>query len=206
MKTLVLELSSARGSIAWSDAAAEPFSIEFRNDRRHSGLFFENIKEALHRFGNPQRMVVGLGPGSYAGTRIAIAAATGLQAAVGAQLAGLPSLCAMETEASEYAVIGDARRDSYFFARVVARRCVEGPNLCTADEMVKRLATVTFPVLTTEPLMLFPDATVSFPSARVLAEIASSDAQTLTTSPLEPIYLREPHITESKRGLSSATK
>jgi tRNA A37 threonylcarbamoyladenosine modification protein TsaB len=81
MKILALELSSSIGSIAWIDDAADPFSTTFANDRKHSGLFFENLERCLLRFGNPELIVVGLGPGSYAGTRIAIATAIGLEAA-----------------------------------------------------------------------------------------------------------------------------
>ena len=135
MKILALELSSGQGSIAWVEDDRDLFVSEFANDRKHSGLFFENLQRSIAQFGKADRIVVGLGPGSYAGTRIAIATAMGLQAATCAELIGLPSLCAMPTEETEYAVIGDARRQSFFFARVLGRCCVEGPVLCTQEEL-----------------------------------------------------------------------
>ena len=101
MKVLGLELSSARGSIAWLENETELFVQEFANDRKHSGLFFESLQGSIARFGKADRIVVGLGPGSYAGTRIAIATAIGLQTATGAELIGLPSICAMPTDAAE---------------------------------------------------------------------------------------------------------
>src|SRR3712207_3184355 len=118
MKVLALELSSSHGSIALSDAGTLCFAAEFANDRKHSGLFFTHLERCVAECGNAERIVVGLGPGSYAGTRITIAAAIGLAAASDAQLLGLPSISALTTDEPEYAVIGDARRQSFFFVRV----------------------------------------------------------------------------------------
>src|SRR3954453_21686119 len=118
MKILALELSSGQGSIAWAEDGQQLGAMKFPNDRKHSGLFFENLERSLAQFGNPDRIVVGLGPRSYAGTRIAIATATGLQVAAESELLGLPSLCAIATDAPDYAVIGDARRQSFYFAHI----------------------------------------------------------------------------------------
>src|SRR4051812_23528687 len=114
MRVFALELSSARGSIACLDEGAELFHTEFANDRKHSGRFFEELQHCVTQCGNPDEIIVGLGPGSYAGTRIAIAAAIGLESATGARLIGAPSVCALPVDASEYGVIGDARRQSFF--------------------------------------------------------------------------------------------
>src|SRR6266852_643540 len=135
MKILALELSSGRGSIAWRDDESDPFAVTFSNDRKHSGLFFENLQRCSRQFGAPDLIVVGLGPGSYAGVRIAIAAAVGLRMASAAKLIGLPSICAIDTGASEYCAIGDARRHSFFFARVNEGKLLEGPSLHSAAEL-----------------------------------------------------------------------
>ena len=198
MKILAFELSSPQGSIAWQETGAEPFSRSFQNDRKHSGLFFENVELCLKRFGNPDRLVIGLGPGSYAGTRIAIATATGLAAINRSELIGIPSLCAMETEAKQYAVIGDARRGSYYFAHVRDRRCVEGPLLRTEGELKDHLMNFADPVYATEPLPVFPDVTVNYPAAVLLTQIAATTPPPADALPLEPLYLREPNITYPK--------
>ncbi len=194
MKLLALELSSPEGSIAWSDDEEELFSTTFANDRRHSGAFFENLRACLARFGNPARIVVGLGPGSYAGTRIAIAAATGLAAANGAELAGAASLCAIAIEATEYVAIGDARRQSFWFAHVREREAQEGPLLCSAEELQERLRGLDCPVVASEALAVYPEAVIAHPSAAILTQCAVQ----ITPEPLEPIYLRAPHITYPK--------
>ena len=94
MKILALELSTARGSLAWLDSDAESFR-DWPNDRKNSAAFFENIDIVTKKFGPPEEIIVGLGPCSYAGTRIAISAAFGLQISFGARLVGYPSICAI---------------------------------------------------------------------------------------------------------------
>lgn len=204
MKILALELSSARGSIAWADGDAVVDSSVFANDRKHSGLFFEHVQQFLMRFGKPDRIAVGLGPGSYAGTRIAIAAAIGLQTAFDARLVGMPSLCAIGSDNREYAVVGDARRNSFYIAHVRERRCVSGPQLCSEEELREQIASATSPIFATEFLPGFGAALVAHPSAAILAELATREHTDLATAPLEPIYLREPHITQARNAPAAA--
>lgn len=202
MNVLALELSSARGSIALQNAGEIVFEREFPNDRKHSGVFFENLQLCLAGCGNPDAIVVGLGPGSYAGTRIAIAAAVGLSAATGAKLCGVSSLCAMPVDANEYAAIGDARRQTFYFAQVRDRELVEPPQLCAPSELHERLSRLAVPVLATETIAAFPQAVVCYPSASLLATIAPSPER--PAGSLEPMYLREPHITYPKTALPHA--
>src|ERR1700730_5621855 len=112
MKTLALDLSTARGSLAWLNDDVD-LVREWPNDRKDSGPFFENLAEVRKQFGLPDKIIVVLGPVSYAGVRIAISAAIGLQTASNAQLIGFPSICAIESD--EYCGIGDGRRHSIFF-------------------------------------------------------------------------------------------
>ena len=66
MKTLAFELSTARGSVAWLDGDIE-FTREWPNDRKNSAAFFQNLQAVGRKFGAPETITVGLGPGSYAG-------------------------------------------------------------------------------------------------------------------------------------------
>src|SRR5260370_29262098 len=99
MKILALELSSARGSVALFNDGNVVFFREWQNDRKNSGPFFEYLTEVQKQFGKPDTIVVGLGPGSYAGTRIAVSAAVGLQAASDARLIGFASIFAIQCDA-----------------------------------------------------------------------------------------------------------
>jgi len=199
MKTLALELSSARGSLAWLDGEFE-FTRDWPNDRKNSAAFFENLQAARQKFGAPERIIVGLGPGSYAGTRIAISAAIGMQLSCDARLIGYPSICAMECDTQEYCAIGDARRKSFFFARILNNEVIEGPTLFSELELKAKLESVepATPVFSSELLSQFQRSLISFPSALILARLAKESRRSFYLPPLEPIYLREPHITMPK--------
>lgn len=199
MKILALELSSGQGSIGWLEHDRAPFLCDFANDRKHSGLFFENLQGCVREFGAPDVIVVGLGPGSYAGVRIAIAAAVGLRTASAAKLAGIPSICAIETAVREYCVIGDARRGSFFFGRVSDGRMIEGPSLHSREELESKIMERSWPTYASGKLTQFPRTILAHPSARRLAELTRDRiAEIADTQVLEPIYLREPHITVPK--------
>ena len=200
MKILALELSTARGSLAWLDEDGAGFSRDWPNDRKNSAVFFENLADATRRLGAPDTIIIGLGPGSYAGTRIAISAAIGLGVSSGARLIGFPSICAMESNAQEYSVIGDARRKSFFFARIRANNLVQGPTLFSESELKSKLDAIEIatPVFTSDSLPQFERAVSRFPSALLLARLAREPQRGFSLPPLEPIYLREPHITMPK--------
>jgi tRNA threonylcarbamoyladenosine biosynthesis protein TsaB len=195
MKILALDLSTARGSLAWLDGGVD-LAHEWANDRKHSGLFFENLESSRKKFGAPERIIVGLGPGSYAGIRIAISAAIGLRESAKSELMGWPSICAIED--GEYCVIGDARRESFYFACVRSNDLVEGPTLFNETELKARLDKLNMPIFCSETLPQFERAVVRYPSATVLARLASASNHRFVLPPLEPIYLREPHITVPK--------
>ena len=199
MKILALELSTSRGSLTWSSEDVDR-ARDWPNDRKNSGAFFQSLAETRQQFGLPEKIVVGLGPGSYAGTRIAISAAIGLQLASSAELVGLPSICAMECDAAEYCVIGDARRRSFFFARVCANELIEGPDLLSEAELRAKIGELQnkTSVFASEALPQFPRVQLRYPSARVLARLAREANRRFVLPPLEPLYLREAHITIPK--------
>ena len=200
MKILAFELSTARGSLAWLDNDDVEFMREWPIDRKNSGAFFENLDAVTKKFGATETIIVGLGPGSYAGTRIAVSAAIGLQLSSGARLFGFPSICAMECDAHEYCVIGDARRKSFFFARSREQELVEGPTLHSDSEVKMKLDTFepAMPIFSSELLPQFERVVLRYPSALVLARVAQQPQHSFHFPPLEPIYLREPHITIQK--------
>ena len=201
MKTLAIDLSTSRGSIAWLDGTDVTVFEEWPNDRKNSALFFSNLQQTVDRFGLPERIIVGLGPGSYAGTRIAISASLGLGATNGSELLGYPSVAAMDIDSEDYAVIGDARRNSFFFARINARSVVGDFELHTAAELEERITGLAkkLPVLTSDSLPQFETRVEQrFPSAKVLGQLADEAGRTFSKPPLEPIYLREPNVTIPK--------
>ena len=169
------------------------------------------------QFGKSDAILVGLGPGSYAGTRIAISTAIGLsfggRRAVGAQnmghdsacpsirLIGYPSICAIECDAPEYCVIGDARRNSFFYARVCDHNLAEGPTLMSEAELRLKLGKLDrkMSLFTNEKLPQFEHAELRYPAAKMLAQLVTDPKRNFVQPPLEPMYLREPHITVPKK-------
>jgi tRNA threonylcarbamoyladenosine biosynthesis protein TsaB len=202
VKTLAFELSSARGSLTWRDGDFE-WAAQWANDRKNSGEFFQNVAEARKLFGAPEQIIVGLGPGSYAGTRIAISTAIGLQLATKANLVGLSSLCAIESDAVEYAIVGDARRQSFFLAQVRDNTLAVPPGLYTEADLRIALENLRMPmpIFSVETLPQFEGVNVRYPSARILAQLAGEANRAFVLPPLEPMYLREPHITTPKQNV-----
>jgi tRNA A37 threonylcarbamoyladenosine modification protein TsaB len=164
-------------------------------DRSHSSGLFAVIERALTGDVRLERIVVGLGPGSYAGVRIAIAAAIGLSVATGAELLGIPSVAALED--GEYVAAGDARRGGYSFAHVRDGEILRGPMVLTREELVEEIAVVGVRVFSPEELG-FTGFEVRFPQVDRIGRLAVEGRGIYARGVLEPIYLREPHITGPK--------
>jgi tRNA threonylcarbamoyl adenosine modification protein YeaZ len=197
MKILALELSSARGSIAIGEG--EFVEEEWPNDRKNSGIFFRTLETLKRKHGPADVVVAGLGPGSYAGIRIAVATAIGLATAWRARLVGAPSICAMEGRDPDFFAVGDARRNGFFFAEVRNRQMARDPEILSEEELRARLAeSVDMPVFSAEALSQFSDVQQRFPSAAELARLVSVESPGLMLPPLQPLYLREPSITLPK--------
>lgn len=200
MITLAIDTSTPHGSVALLVDGALLFDEHFVGDRSHSASLFVSLEKARALIEQADHIAIGLGPGSYAGVRIAIAAAIGLRLALNAKLVGLPSVAALDVPEPDYIVIGDARRESFYFSRIEDGACVEGPLLSTETELTQRLAACgTLPIYATEPVPQFPDARIALPSAIRLAHLAAASRGIIATENLEPIYLREPHITQPKQ-------
>jgi hypothetical protein len=68
-----------------------------------------------------------------------------------------------------------------------------------------KIRELSMPVYASEPLPQFPQAALAYPSAGKLGEAARDQAGEIAeTRSLEPIYLREPHITVAKASRISA--
>lgn len=207
---LCLETSSPRASLAVIDPTEKEilWSASFETNRAHNAAIFGPVEELLtHHRGSLTGIAVGLGPGSYGGVRVGIAVANGIGMVLGIPAFGVSSLESWEVEADSYAVIGDARRRSFFVAEVRDRRLASGPDLISdeeADERISRLLSAGA-VVTADRTVAdrWPEVLLSNPSAAkmatlpFIADIAAMESDSLP--PLEPIYLRAPYITEPKR-------
>jgi tRNA threonylcarbamoyladenosine biosynthesis protein TsaB len=196
MITLALETSTVRGSVAVSDAGKTLFSEAFTADRSHSSQLFVGVERALAAVPHCEQIVVGLGPGSYSGVRIAISAAIGISLGTGAKLLGIPSIAAFERE--EYFAIGDARRGAFYFSHVREGKIFEGPTLLERAVLEEKIRAASVSVVASERIENLAGVELLFPSAENLAHLAEHGCSIIARDRLEPIYLREPHITQPK--------
>lgn len=187
MTTLVIENSSAPGSLTVAREGVVVHERVFRG----AGELATEVARAIELFTRLDRVIVGIGPGSYTGLRVSIATAFGLSLATDCQRIGCPSVLGFAE--SDYTVIGDARRGSFFLARVARGAIAEGPRLLPKTELSNLVGNHSgIPLFAIGPMPELPQVEVKVPSARFLLGKEASYA------PLgEPIYLKEPHITQS---------
>jgi tRNA threonylcarbamoyl adenosine modification protein YeaZ len=215
--TLVLETSTPHASLATLEPTGLLLEREFTSDRSHNAVLFAPLQELLDaRQESPIGLVlVGSGPGSYSGTRVGIAAAQGVAIASACPAVAVPSILAVPSAENGAAclAIGDARRGSYWTARVRSHQLSHGPELTDASglmEIVAQAVADGIAVFSFEEASRFPlpsdlidHIRLEFPSAGRLLKVwqAASpavQAQWASESP-QPIYLKPPHITPAKR-------
>jgi tRNA threonylcarbamoyladenosine biosynthesis protein TsaB len=136
-------------------------------------------------------IVVGIGPGSYTGLRVAIATVQGMKLALGCRALGCPSVLGYPEE--NYLVIGDARRSTFFLAEIREGKLRELPRLIPRAELGSEISKSNLkPIFATSPVAELSDVEVLLPRARYLFGRDES-----YTDLGEPIYLKEPHITKA---------
>ncbi len=213
--SLVIETSTPHASIARFEPDGSVVQRGFCSDRNHNALLFEPLQELMAGDEKPSLILVGSGPGSYSGTRVGIAAAQGIAIAMNCPAVAVPSLLAVPSaeNGSPCLAIGDARRGSFWTARIGDFRLLEEPSLCDGEELGKRITRAAadglaifsfedparFP-LTDELSALvkieIPDAT------RLWQAWCGTDEETRCKWSAEipqPLYLKPPHITPAKR-------
>lgn len=209
---LSLDLSTAHGSIAVVNGDEVVFRAAFQSERSHNAQVFAPLREALAAAGDELAgIVIGNGPGSYTGVRIAIAAAQGIALSRDVWCVGWSSLCAPDVDApASYPIIGDARRQSFYLARVEYGRLLPDLEIVSAEVAHERCADgrgwLTFdakPPLGLNTLRCAkPDAARL---AKVVRGLGADELAALIAQPLIPHYLAEAFITMPKRPTLSST-
>jgi tRNA A37 threonylcarbamoyladenosine modification protein TsaB len=189
VRTLVIENSTDRGTLV----VADDVEILVRRNFTRSGEMAGAIQEIFFTVGPPDEIVVGIGPGSYTGLRVAVATAIGIQVALGCAASGCPSV--LGYPAASYHVVGDARLSAVFFASVEGKRVTRGPELLPVEEFRKLRATLgEAPLFAIGPIPGCDDLQIVRPAAEYLIGCRASFVPAL-----EPLYLKEPHITVKRK-------
>ena len=206
MKILALEFSSAQRSVAVFDAGGPAVGSEIAEVIETGGQStkpFSMIEAALQQARWDREQIecvaVGLGPGSYAGIRTALAVAQGWQLAAQVKLAGISSVeCVAEQARGQgingrVLVIVDAQRGEFYAARYEITpselRQLEALRLVSEAE-VRAWAQGTETLVGPDLADSLPGGRLIFPRAAMVARLASRRTEFLTGDRLEPIYLR----------------
>ena len=219
MNILALDTSMGACSAALLRSAAATQRLISRHElmqRGHAEALMPMVAaimaEAELDFANLDLIAATVGPGSFTGVRIAIAAARGFALVTKAKLWGTDSLTVMAAEASagdvmqgpnaSFAVAVDARRDMIYLGLFGAdgqRR--EGPLLLTPQDAVGLLpgdlrivvgsgATLLAEAANAHGHTIEPRSLDLQPNASALAELALLAHETIPV--LRPLYLRPP--------------
>jgi tRNA threonylcarbamoyladenosine biosynthesis protein TsaB len=192
---LSLDASTHLGSVALVHGDQILREVFPETPRGRGGELFNALEELLDAVPTIQRVVVGVGPGSYNGIRSAIATAWGIAVARKIPLVGISSILGFANE--EYFAVGDARRQQFFLAQIGHGAVVTEPTLLTREQLEVELQKAPhLPIYTSASIDFLPTAIVRTPSAARLGMLA---ADWPPTHP-QPLYLKAAHITTPKRG------
>ena len=192
MLDLAFETSASTGSIALGNDKVVVQSIDLAGPKRHSATLFP----ALTRLGIPRlnvrRIVVGLGPGSFSGIRVGLAAAQGIALVQGVPVVGLCSAWSIAVQYDDVPRLGvfaDAKRGEVFCTSFRKGELERETYLLPMAELAERAKEFDLAV-SAEPLPGI--AQRAMPRARDLLAFPLDFGGWVTEGPLEPIYLRGP--------------
>ncbi len=149
---------------------------------------FSILERQIREFGPAQELFVGVGPGSYSGIRIGIAAAVGLHLAQSIPACGISSFLGYPGD--DYQVVLNAR-GSWTYASIGEGILMEPPSICSTSELLEKIR-ADRGVFSPDALEGF-SASFAIPTASVLGRRIV--AGQFTRLPLQPVYLKPPHIT-----------
>ena len=197
MNLLAIETSVPHASLCLYTGGEIAFNASWQAERNHDAHLFSALQEAMNLLGNTPKLdyvIVGAGPGSYGGVRVALAAGVGIATVCGAKLVTVESWA--QRAGAEACVVADARRGGWTVRFPDGRIDVLSPE---------EVAELPHPVYSTEPEGRFPlaDKEALVPTAEGLVKtwlsMSPEEQSAAAAKPAEPIYVRPPHITVSTR-------
>ncbi len=203
MNIIAIECSHPNASLALYQNGEMRSPIEWETPRNHDSFLFPGLETVLTELGEESIdvILVGAGPGSYGGVRVAIAAASGISMVKGCQLAAIDSWAALA--GGSKLIISDAKRGGWTLRQL--NGAIEVHNL---DEMLQlQESGQRFSTLEKQETLLAQglqaDEYELVPQATGLIEtwlnLSAEQQQALCEQPASPIYVRPPHITKAKR-------
>lgn len=203
MNIIAIECSHPHASLCLVKQGQICCSKQWETARNHDYFLFPALQEALAQLGEEHidLILVGAGPGSYGGVRVAIAAASGISMVKGCRLAAIDSWAQLAGE-SHY-IISDAKRGGWTWRSLDGLIAVR-----SLEEMLQMQAKGTvFSTLESEECLaahgLKAEAYELTPTAEGLVQtwkkLSAEQQDALCNQAASPIYVRPPHITKAKR-------
>lgn len=202
MNLLAIETSVPQASLCLHLQGEMRFSTSWVAERNHDAHLFPALQQALDMLGNDMKLdyiLVGAGPGSYGGVRVALAAGVGLAAVTGAKLVAVESW--EQLAEGDACVVADARRGGWTVRFPDARievlsvdelAALPNPLYCTEQPGVLQQKGIT----TVQKEALIPTATGL---VETWLRMTPEKRDEVGSRPAEPIYVRPPHITKATR-------
>jgi tRNA threonylcarbamoyladenosine biosynthesis protein TsaB len=213
---LAIETGSWSCSVAIRAGDRQWPAHEFeKTDHGHATMLMPMIERAMAKAGcdyaDLGRIAVAVGPGSFTGIRVGLAAALGLSLASGVPVVGISSFLTVasmeprERQGRQLFALLDSRRAEPFLAELDADlRFVQPPSVVNVDDLDAILAPA-------RPLILAGDAPAmgryakqggirlmqTSPDALFVAMLAADPARRFDLPP-KPVYIRPPDVTMPK--------
>lgn len=197
MNILAIECSTSRASLCLAGDSA--YAAEWVAVRNHDAHLFPALREAL-ALASPDLVLVGSGPGSYGGVRVALAAATGVAMVRHARIVALCSWAHLAE--GGVSILSDAKRGGWTLrapdgsievleTAAVQARLAAGERIWS----VENAATLERAGLALPRVGLQPTAQglISY-----WLSLSEQEQAACAAAPAEPIYVRPPHITTPK--------
>ena len=198
MTTLALEFSAAERSVAIARHGAVLATAAETGARATNAfaLIQQVLAEARVAREEIDTLVVGLGPGSYTGIRVAVAVAQGWQLARAVKLIGVDAITTLAAQAQAQEIFGrvhiviDAQRGEFYLATweisSATRREISPLKIVPAahlqDLAGERLVGPDAPQ---------PGGKIIYPAAAMIARLAHERTDYVSGEQLLPVYLRE---------------
>ena len=202
MTILALEFSTEQRSVACSRDGLVLGAAKETGGRSTQAIFLiqQALKQAAVSPADIEVIALGLGPGSYTGIRAALAVAAGWHLMRPVQFFGLSSVACLAVQAQTEGWLGrvhflvDAQRgDVYHSSWQISDGALteSDPLKIIPASEVAHLASESAILAGPEITRWHPHGKTLFPTASVLARLASQRNSQWTSLPPEPIYLRE---------------
>lgn len=211
-----METSCPRATLTLKKGEVEQVNREWIAERSHNSRIFdllEEIKPVLEA-NPPELILVGAGPGSYSGVRVALAVADGLALAYGSRVVAVPSWEALPVSDERAMVLSDARRGGWAVAvmekgeltgefRIVPTNEVEGEVAAFLQEGGEILTCEDEGKIRNLGLEGVKSGLIPEANRLITAwERKKEESKDILLNKVpSPMYVRDPHITEAKRAL-----